>query len=106
MSHSTHGALGLRSGILGLVARAAGPPVTKERIMSTHSRLVAEYYTAFNRRDADIYARLFTNDCQLLAPGIQVSRIEALRAFDQAWSFAFSEARVESLRMSETDGAV
>ncbi len=32
--------------------------------------------------------------------------IEAMRTFDLTWSSAFSEARIESMRMMESDGAV
>jgi hypothetical protein len=46
------------------------------------------------------------NDCELVAPGVQVTGVEAMRTFDQAWSSAFSEARIESMRMMESDGAV
>ncbi len=74
--------------------------------MSTHQQLVAEYYAAFNRRDPGVYARLFTTDCALVAPGIHLSGVDAVREFDKGWSAAFSEARIESLRMQETNGTV
>lgn len=74
--------------------------------MSTPKDLVAEYYAAFNRRDLEIYARLFTANCELVAPGIRVTGIDAMRTFDLAWSSAFSEGRIENLRMLESDGVV
>src|SRR4029077_13984711 len=83
-----------------------GSPHTKEPSMSTHKDVVAEYYAAFNRRDPEVYARLFTKDCELVAPGVQVTGIDAMRTFDQAWSSSFSEARIESMRMMESEGAV
>ena len=74
--------------------------------MRTHTDVIAEYYAAFNRREQEVYARLFTKDCELVAPGVQVTGIDAMRTFDKAWNSAFSEARIESLRMMESEGAV
>jgi hypothetical protein len=74
--------------------------------MSTHTNVVAEYYAAFNRRDPEVYGRLFTKDCELVAPGVRVTGVDSMRTFDQGWSSAFSEARIESMRMMESEGAV
>jgi ketosteroid isomerase-like protein len=74
--------------------------------MQTPTQIVTAYYEAFNRRDHAVYSRLFTADCRLVAPGVEASGIETVKAFDHAWSSAFSEARIESLRMVECDGAV
>lgn len=74
--------------------------------MRTHTDVIVEYYGAFNRRDREVYARLFTKNCKLVAPAVQLEGIEAMRAFDQTWSSVFSEARIESLRMAESNGAL
>ena len=74
--------------------------------MSSHQNLVAEYYAAFNARDAAAYGRLFTADCLIAAPGMTGRGVEAVRQFDAVWSSAFSEARIETLRGAESDGVV
>jgi ketosteroid isomerase-like protein len=78
----------------------------EEISMKMHTDIVAEYYDAFNRRDTEVYARLFTPDCEIVAPGVQLRGIDAMRQFDAGWSQPFAEGRIESLRMTETDGAV
>jgi hypothetical protein len=75
-------------------------------MMSTHKDVVAEYYAAFNRRNPQVYNSLFTPDCIIAAPGMEGSGVDTLKAFDHVWASAFSEARIESLRMSESDDTV
>jgi len=74
--------------------------------MHTHKDVVTEYYAGFNRRDPDIYARLFTKDCELIAPGLRLNGPDALREFDRGWTSAFADGRIENLHLGDTDGAV
>jgi len=61
--------------------------------------IVARYYAAFNARDLESYARLFTPDAEMVAPGVSARGLEAIRAFDLGWQGPFPEARVENFRM-------
>jgi hypothetical protein len=59
--------------------------------------LIQRYYDAFNRRDLAIYDRLFTPDCLIEAPGLELRGVEAMRGFDQGWQVAMPDARITSL---------
>jgi hypothetical protein len=61
--------------------------------------VVRRYYEAFNARDYEAYARLFTSDCVVTSPGVELSGLDNMRAFDQGWIAAFPDARLETLRM-------
>jgi hypothetical protein len=65
---------------------------------------VRRYYDAFNARDWEAYAKLFTQDCVVEAPGIQLTGIEGARNFDRVWTSAFPKARIQSFRMREVPG--
>jgi hypothetical protein len=68
--------------------------------MSKHEDTVRRYYSAFNARDFEAYASLFTADCFIEAPGVTARGIDAMRGFDRVWTGAFPEARLENLRMT------
>jgi hypothetical protein len=68
--------------------------------MSNLQQLVQTYYQAFNSRNFNVYAELFTADCVVEAPGVSLSGHEGLRAFDRGWLEAFPNARIETLRMT------
>ncbi len=72
----------------------------------TPEDIVRRYYDAFNKRDLDAYAKLFTEDCLVEAPGISAKGLEAMRAFDRGWMDAFPEGRIESMRMTSVGNAV
>jgi ketosteroid isomerase-like protein len=76
-----------------------GPPLPKENALSTQTDPVNQYCAAFNRRDADPYARMFTADCELVAPGMRVTGIDAMRTFDRARSSAFDKGRIKTQRV-------
>jgi hypothetical protein len=66
--------------------------------------IVRRYYEAFNARDWEAYATLFTKDCVIEAPGIKLTGIDGARGFDRAWTGAFPHVRIESLRSREVAG--
>ncbi len=65
--------------------------------MSQLADLVQRYYDIFNRRDFAAYERLFTTDCVVEAPGVQLSGIEGARAFDKVWQTALPDGKITSL---------
>src|SRR5262245_48634833 len=74
--------------------------------MSQLADLVQRYYDAFNRRDFAIYDRLFTPDCLIEGPGVQLRGIDGARAFDQVWMTAIPDGRIVSLRKATADRLV
>ncbi len=67
--------------------------------------LEQRYYAAFNARDFESYDRFFTEDCEVTAPGPMTMRgIEAMKAFDRAWTSAFPDA-VITLEQQVLDGS-
>ena len=68
--------------------------------------LVQRYYDAFNRKDAASYGRLFTADCLVEAPGVQLRGIDGARAFDQVWQTAMPDVQIDSQRKATADGVV
>ena len=74
--------------------------------MSRPEDIVRKYYEAFNARDFEAYARLFTADCVTEAPGVSVRGVDGVRAFDRGWMDAFPAARIESMRMTAAGDVV
>jgi predicted ester cyclase len=70
--------------------------------MSKSEDLVRRYYDAFNSRNYEAYASVFTRDCVLTAPGVSVKGVDAMRQFDRAWIESFPESRLEVLHMVTT----
>ena len=68
--------------------------------MSQAEDVVRKYYEAFNARDLEAYARLFTADCVTEAPGFSAKGLDGARGFDRGWTSAFPKARIESMRMT------
>jgi ketosteroid isomerase-like protein len=57
-----------------------------------NSQLAVDYYEALNRRDFAVYDALLTDDVTLAAPGgVLVRGKQAVAAFDQIWTAAFSD---------------
>jgi ketosteroid isomerase-like protein len=55
-------------------------------------QLAIGYYEALNRRDFEIYNEVLTDDVTLAAPGgVLVHGKQAVAAFDQVWTAAFSD---------------
>jgi steroid delta-isomerase-like uncharacterized protein len=73
--------------------------------MSKNEEIVRAYYQAFNARDFEAYARLFTRDCVLDAPGTSLHGVDAMRAFDQGWTKTFSKARLEIIKLATASSA-
>jgi ketosteroid isomerase-like protein len=65
--------------------------------MNPLADLVQRYYDAFNRRDLASYDRLFTRDCLIEAPGVQLRGIDGARGLDQAWTTAMPDGQIVSL---------
>src|SRR4051812_23933115 len=59
--------------------------------------LIQRYYDAFNRRDFASYERLFTPNCLIEAPGVELHGIEGARAFDKVWQTALPDVQIASL---------
>ncbi len=74
--------------------------------MSQAEEIVRRYYEAFNIRNLDGYAELFTPDCVTEAPGVSVRGVEGVRGFDRVWIDAFPKARIESFRMTSVGSVV
>jgi ketosteroid isomerase-like protein len=75
--------------------------------MSQHAlELIQRYYDAFNRRDLAQYERLFTPDCQILAPGVDMTTLEAMRGFDKVWQDALPDGKITNLVMAARDNVV
>ena len=72
----------------------------------TLADLVQRYYDAFNRRDFAIYDRLFTPDCLVEAPGVQLRGIDGARAFDQGWLEKVPGGTIVNLAMATADRIV
>jgi hypothetical protein len=68
--------------------------------------VVRAYYSAFNTRDLEAYARLFTADCVTEAPGFSQRGVDGVRAFDRVWFEAFPKSRIESMRMTSVGDVV
>lgn len=65
--------------------------------MSQLADLVQRYYDLFNRRDFAAYDRLFTPDCLIQAPGVELTGIEGARAFDKVWLGAMPDGQIINL---------
>ena len=65
--------------------------------MSQLADLIQRYYDCFNRRDFAAYERMFTPDCLVEAPGVQLSGIEGARAFDKVWQTAMPDGTITNL---------
>jgi ketosteroid isomerase-like protein len=74
--------------------------------MSHLADLVQRYYDAFNRRDFAIYDHLFTPDCVIEGPGVQLRGIEGARGFDHVWMNALPDAKIVNLHKAEGDHVV
>ena len=73
----------------------------------TPGELEKKYYAAFNARDFAAYGLLLTADCQLTAPGgVALQGVEAIQAFDRAWTEAFPDARVSFDAQAAGHGSV
>jgi steroid delta-isomerase-like uncharacterized protein len=66
--------------------------------MSQLSELVQRYYDMFNRRDFAGYDKVFTADCLIECPGIQLRGIDGARGFDSVWQTAMPDAQIVNLR--------
>jgi ketosteroid isomerase-like protein len=64
--------------------------------------IIDRYYESFNRRDFASYDRLFTPDCKIEAPGVELSGIEGARAFDKVWQTAIPDAKIVNLHKTES----
>lgn len=65
--------------------------------MSQLADLIQRYYDSFNRRDFAAYERLFTPDCLIQGPGVELTGIEGARAFDKVWQAAMPDGKITSL---------
>lgn len=74
--------------------------------MSQLADLIQRYYDTFNRRDFAAYDRLFTPDCRIQAPGVDLAGIEGARAFDKVWLGAMPDAQIISLAKATGDRLV
>jgi steroid delta-isomerase-like uncharacterized protein len=74
--------------------------------MNQLADLIQRYYDAFNRRDLAIYDRLFTPDCLIEGPGVQLHGIEGARAFDRVWHTAMPDGKINSLRKTTGERSV
>lgn len=70
------------------------------------SQLIQRYYDTFNRRDLAAYERLFTPDCLIEAPGVELRGIEGARAFDRVWQTALPDATIRNLHQATGDRVV
>jgi len=70
------------------------------------AEIIQRYYDVFNRRDVAAYDRLFTPDCKIEAPGVELSGIEGARAFDKVWQTACPDAKVVNLHKTATGHVV
>ena len=63
------------------------------------------YYEAFNARELDRYAELFTQDVEVIASGgIRMHGVDAMREFDRSWHTAFPD-NVITLTSQTQDGS-
>src|ERR1041385_1532088 len=67
---------------------------------------IQRYYDCFNRRDLAAYERLFTPDCLIECPGVQLRGIEGARMFDQVWLGAMPDAQIINLRKATAPNVV
>jgi ketosteroid isomerase-like protein len=74
--------------------------------MSQLADLVQRYYDIVNRRDYATYDRLFTPDCTIQAPGVELSGIEGARAFDKVWMGAIADGQIINLHKTATGNIV
>jgi hypothetical protein len=65
--------------------------------MNQLADLIQRFYDVFNRRDFAAYDRLFTPDCLIQAPGVELTGIEGARAFDKVWTTALPDAKITTL---------
>jgi uncharacterized protein len=81
-----------------MVAHAHGERMTNQ--------LIARYYEAFNTRDFEAYARLFTNDCLVEAPGVELRGIDGARGFDRAFLGGLPDGKITNLHMASGTNVV
>jgi ketosteroid isomerase-like protein len=81
-----------------IAAKTASPAPRAPGRNPQAEELMMAYYAAFNARDFAAYPRLFAPDVELVSPGASMRGVEATVAFDRAWTLAFPEARIESLK--------
>jgi steroid delta-isomerase-like uncharacterized protein len=74
--------------------------------MNPHETIVTRYYAAFNARDFDAYATLFSADVAIEFPGVSARGLDAMRNFDRGWAEAFPESRLEVFRTTTADNHV
>jgi ketosteroid isomerase-like protein len=74
--------------------------------MSQLADLIQRYYETFNRRDYASYDRLFTADCVIQAPGVELSGIEGARAFDKVWLTALPDGKITNVNRTATGNVV
>src|SRR5438105_1574382 len=72
----------------------------------SYSDLVQRYYDTFNRRDLAAYDSLFTPDCLVEAPGLELHGIDGARGFDSVWQAAMPDARIVNVHKTETGAFV
>src|SRR5438105_4216654 len=70
--------------------------------MSQLADLVQRYYDIVNRRDYATYDRLFTPDCLVQGPGVELTGIEGARAFDKVWMTAIADGQIINLHKTAT----
>jgi steroid delta-isomerase-like uncharacterized protein len=73
------------------------PRTQEKKHMSQLADIIQRYYDAFNRRDFAAYERLFTPDCLIEAPGVQLRGIPGARGFDQVWQTALPDSKINNL---------
>ena len=74
--------------------------------MNQLADLVQRYYDCFNRRDFTAYERIFTPDCLIQAPGVELRGIEGARAFDRVWQTAMPDSKIVNLHKATGDRLV
>lgn len=74
--------------------------------MSQLADLIQRYYDVFNRRDFAAYERVFTHDCLIQAPGVELRGIEGARAFDRVWQTAMPDGTIVNLHKTTADRMV
>jgi uncharacterized protein len=74
--------------------------------MSQLADLVQRYYDIVNRRDYASYDRLFTSDCTIQGPGVELTGIEGARAFDKVWMTAIADGQIINVHKTATGNIV
>lgn len=77
--------------------------------MTDPKRLVADYYAAFNARDAGAYERYFSTDVIVSGPGVpgfEQRGLEVMKRFDAGFWAAFPDCQIQILESFADDGLV